>query len=324
VPATLKISKEARIGMTVIAAIVLFIIGFNYLKGKNLFTKSRTFYAVYTRVDGLLPSAPVHVNGLKVGLVDDVFFNPAKENSIIVRFLVTDKSLFVPNNSEVKIISDIFGVRTINLVLGSSIKNASSGDTLIAGMETTFTEAIGNTIKPLQARTESLVASIDSVLEVITNVFNKKTQDGLVSSFESVNSSILKLEHTVNELDLLVTNERSKLGEIFTHLRSITQNLSSNNQKISNLFSNLETISDDVAKSNVKETMEKLQLAIGHFEEVLGKIKDGEGSLGQMATNDSLYKNLESSAKNLDLLLEDMRRNPKRYVHFSVFGKKDK
>jgi phospholipid/cholesterol/gamma-HCH transport system substrate-binding protein len=320
----LTISKEARIGITVSAAILLFIIGFNYLKGKNLFTKARTFYAEYERVDGLLPSAPVQVNGLKVGLVDDVYFNPKRGNSIVVRFLVTDKSLIIPENSEVKIISDLFGVRTINLVLGASQEYAKSGDTLVAGREITFTEAIGNTIKPLQARTESLVASIDSVLEVITNVFNKKTQDGLVSSFESVNSSILKLEHTVTEVDLLVTNERGKLGDIFTHLRSITQNLASNNQKITNLFTNIETISDDVARSNVKETMEKLQLAITHFEHVIGNIKNGEGSLGQMAVNDSLYKNLESGAKNLDLLLEDMRLNPKRYVHFSVFGKKEK
>jgi phospholipid/cholesterol/gamma-HCH transport system substrate-binding protein len=155
-------------------------------------------------------------------------------------------------------------------------------------------------------------------------VFNTKTQDGLVNSFESVNSSILKFEHTVTEFDLLVTNERSKLGRIFSNVESITENLKNNNEKLSHVFANIDQITDDVAKSNVKQTMEDLQKSAAGLKLIVEKTERGEGSIGKLVNNDSLYSNLNRSSENLSKLLEDMKANPKRYVHFSVFGKKDK
>jgi phospholipid/cholesterol/gamma-HCH transport system substrate-binding protein len=112
------------------------------------------------------------------------------------------------------------------------------------------------------------------------------------------------------------------MGDIFSNVRSITENLKNNNDKISNVFNNMEKISDDVAKSNVKQTMNDLSKAVSSFNNILNKIEKGEGSIGQLTANDSLYKNLDASSRNLSLLLEDMKANPKRYVHFSVFGKK--
>jgi phospholipid/cholesterol/gamma-HCH transport system substrate-binding protein len=162
------------------------------------------------------------------------------------------------------------------------------------------------------------------VLVGLNKVFNRKTQDDLVTSFESVSKSINTFEHTVTEFDILVSQEREKLSVIFTNIKSITDNLKNNNEKLSNIFSNLDKISDDVAKSNVKQTMTDLQTSVASLHNVLAKIERGEGSLGQLVSNDSLYNNLESSSKNLSLLLEDLKIHPKRYVHFSVFGKKDK
>ncbi len=145
-----------------------------------------------------------------------------------------------------------------------------------------------------------------------------------MSSFESVNNSIRRFEHTVVEFDLLVTNERTKMSRIFTNVESITDNLKKNNEKLTNVFTNLDKIADDVAKSNVKKTMEDLQSSMASFRELMSKVERGEGSLGKLMNDDSLYLHLDSSSKNLSLLLEDMKAHPKRYVSFSVFGKKDK
>lgn len=317
-----KISKEARVGLVISAGLIMFYFGYNYLKGKNIFSKSRSFYAVFDNVDQLAPTAAVQLNGFKVGVVDDIRFAP-NSYKVIVRFVITEDHVKLPKNSEAHIVSDLLGTRTLQLTLGSAQQLAESGDTIISVRELAITDELKNAIYPIKKQIESLAGSIDTVLKGFNNVFNTKTQDGLVTSFESINKSILKLEHAIGEVDGLVSDERKKLSDIFGNLKSITDNFKNNNDKLSRVFTNLDKISDDIARSNVNKTFTELQGAVGQLNQVLGGIEKGEGSLGQLAKNDSLYKNLESSSKNLDLLLEDLRLHPKRYIHFSVFGKKD-
>lgn len=319
-----KLSHEARVGIVVLAAIAMFYFGINYLKGRNLFSPARSFYALFDDADGLLTSAPVMVNGLQVGVVDDVDFSDGNSNRVVVKFLVSKRSLRIPSDSRAHIKSDLLGTRLLYLEIGQSTDQASRGDTLAGILDQAFTDKITQTIDPLKTKVESLVASIDSVLVIFRGVFNKKTQDGLITSFESINRSIQRFEHTVNEFALLVTNERSKLGTIFSNIRSITENLKNNNEKLNHIFSNFDRISDDIARSNVQQTMTDLQKSMASLQQVASKMERGEGSIGKLLTDDSLYTNLNNSSRNLDLLLEDLRLHPKRYVHFSVFGKKEK
>jgi phospholipid/cholesterol/gamma-HCH transport system substrate-binding protein len=319
----LNISKEARVGLIVTAGLVMFYFGYNFLKGKNIFSTSRTYYAVFDNVDQLLPSAAVQLNGFRVGVVDRIQFAP-NSYKVVVRLVITEDHVKLPENSEAHIVSDLLGTRTLQLTMGNAQKLADPGDTLISVRDLGITDEIKNAIMPIKKQVESLAGSIDTVLKGFNNVFNRKTQDGLSSSFASINNSILRLEHAIGEVDVLVTEERRKLSQIFTNLRSITENFEKNNDKLTNVFTNLDKITDDVAKSNVNKTFSDLQQAIGQLNAVLAGIERGEGSLGQLAKNDSLYNNLESSSKNLSLLLEDLRLHPKRYVQFSVFGRKDK
>jgi phospholipid/cholesterol/gamma-HCH transport system substrate-binding protein len=319
-----NLSKEVRVGLVITLGIVLFYFGFNFVKGKNLFSPSRTYYSKFDNVDQLMPSAQVQLNGLQVGIVDKVYFVGDKSYKIIVKLLIYDDEVLIPEDSEAHIVSDLLGTRTLQLTLGKSKRLAERGDTLKSFREIGITDEIKNAILPLRKQVESLAGSIDTVLVGLNKVFNRKTQDDLVTSFESVSKSINTFEHTVTEFDILVSQEREKLSVIFTNIKSITDNLKNNNEKLSNIFSNLDKISDDVAKSNVKQTMTDLQTSVASLHNVLAKIERGEGSLGQLVSNDSLYNNLESSSKNLSLLLEDLKIHPKRYVHFSVFGKKDK
>ncbi len=319
-----NLSKEVRVGLVITLGIVLFYFGFNFVKGKNLFSPARTYYSKFENVDQLMPSAQVQLNGLQVGIVDKVYFVGDKSYKIIVKILIYDDEVLIPEDSEAHIVSDLLGTRTLQLTLGKSKILAERGDTLQSFREVGITDEIKNAILPLRKQVESLASSIDTVLVGLNKVFNRKTQDNLVTSFESVSRSINTFEHTVTEFDILVSKEREKLGSIFTNVKSITDNLKNNNEKLGNIFSNLDKIADDVAKSNVKQTMAELQSSLSSLNHVLAKIERGEGSLGQLVSNDSLYNNLESSSKNLSLLLEDLKIHPKRYVHFSVFGKKDK
>jgi phospholipid/cholesterol/gamma-HCH transport system substrate-binding protein len=318
-----KISREIKVGIVVTIGLLVFYFGFNYLKGKNIFSRARTYYAVFDNVDQLLPSASVQLNGFQIGIVDQIYFAP-NSYRVIVKILVNDRHVQIPKNSEAHIVSDLLGTRTLSIALGSDRNLAESGDTLIAVRDLGISDELKNAIMPIKKQVESLAGSIDTVIRGFNNVFNRNTQTGLVSTFESMNGSMRRLEHAVTEADLLISSERIKLGNILSNVKSISDNLNNNNQKLSNIFSNLDRITDDVAKSNVKETMTNLQQSITQLNKVLGGIERGEGSVGQLVKNDSLYNNLESSTRNLNLLLEDLRLNPKRYVQVSVFGKKDK
>ncbi len=320
----MTISREIRVGILVTAGIAMLYIGLNFLKGKNIFSRSRTYYAVFEDVDQLMVSATVQVNGFKVGIVDEVRFSSKNSNKVLVKFLITEDNLVIPDDTEAHIVSDLLGSRTLDLQLGASNLPANSGDTLTSVIDRGITDEIKSALLPLKVKIENLASSVDTVLSGLNNVFNKKTQDGLVNSFESVNSSILRFEHTVTEFDLLVTNERGKLSRIFSNVESITENLKNNNEKLSSVFANIDRITDDVAKSNVKQTMDDLQKSMKSLKAIVEKTERGEGSLGKLIVDDSLYTNLNQSSLNLSLLLEDMKANPKRYVHFSVFGKGEK
>lgn len=320
----MTISREIRVGILVTAGIILLYFGLNFLKGKNIFSSSNSFYAVFENVDMLMPSARVLINGFQVGIVDEVKFESSTSKKVLVKFLITESNVNLPKDSEAHIVSDLLGTRTLDIKVGTSSQLAEHGDTLISFMDRGITDEIKSALMPLKVQIESLAGSVDTVLTGLNRVFNKKTQDGLVSSFESVNNSIRRFEHTVVEFDLLVTNERTKMARIFSNVESITENLKNNNEKLSNVFANLDKISDDVAKSNVKKTMEDLQSSMASFRELMAKAERGEGSLGKLMHDDSLYLHLDSSSKNLSLLLEDMKAHPKRYVSFSVFGKKNK
>jgi len=318
-----KISREIKVGIVVTVGLLVFYFGFNYLKGKNIFARARTYYAVFDNVDQLLPSASVQLNGFQIGIVDQIYFAP-NSYKVIVKMLVNDKHVQIPKNSEAHIVSDLLGTRTLSIALGTDQKLAESGDTLIAVRELGISDELKNAIMPIKKQVESLAGSIDTVIRGFNNVFNRNTQSGLVSTFESMNGSMRRLEHAIAETDMLISSERQKLGSILSNVKAITDNLKDNNQQLSNIFGNLDRITDDVAKSNVKETMTNLQQSIAQLNKVLGSIERGEGSIGQLVKNDSLYNNIESSTHNLNLLLEDLRLNPKRYVQVSVFGKKDK
>ena len=320
----MTISREIRVGLLVTAGIAMLYIGLNFLKGKNIFSRSRTYFAVFEDVDQLMVSATVQVNGFKVGIVDEVRFSSKSSTKVLVKFLITEDNLVIPDDTEAHIVSDLLGSRTLDLQLGTSNLPAESGDTLTSVIDRGITDEIKSALLPLKVKIENLAGSVDTVLSGLNNVFNKKTQDGLVNSFESVNTSILRFEHTVTEFDLLVTNERGKLSRIFSNVESITENLKNNNEKLSSVFANIYRITDDVAKSNVKQTMEDLQKSMQSLKAIVEKTERGEGSLGKLIVDDSLYTNLNQSSMNLSLLLEDMKANPKRYVHFSVFGKGEK
>jgi phospholipid/cholesterol/gamma-HCH transport system substrate-binding protein len=315
----LKYKREISIGLVFIIALALFIWGFNYLKGFNLFKEQRVLYAVYDKVSGLTKANPVSINGLKVGQVSDIYFEPDFSGKIIVE-LTIETQLPIPKNSVALIYSsDLMGSKAIDLKLGTDTALVINGDTLLNKVEASLKEAVNQQIQPLKAKAEELIMSIDSVVTVIKQIFNEQARENLTSSLASVQATFENLESASYNLDLMIAAEKERFGEIMSNLESITTTIRENEENIDNIISNFSVISDSLAQAEIPQTFANINSAVSDVAEIVQKIENGEGTIGMLVNDDQLYRNLEKSAEQLSLLLEDFRVNPKRYVRFSLF-----
>jgi len=320
----MKIKKEVKVGFIMLLSIGLLFWGANFLKGMNILNKSRHFYSVYQQIGGLSTSNPVLINGFKVGQVEEIKFLPDYSGELVVKFAITDPHFAIPKDTKAKITSDLLGSKSIQLQLGRSSIAAQSADTLTSDIEPTLSDAVNQQIAPLKAKAEDLIQQVDSAILIVSSIFNDKARTDLNSSFSSIRSSLEIFERTMGRVDVLVIEERQHIKNIFKNIESITKNFAENNEKLTATLDNVEAITDSLAGSNLKETVANASIAMQQVAELMEKVNSGQGSLGALMNNDTLYTNIEAAANDLDKLLLDMRLNPERYVHFSIFGRRNK
>jgi phospholipid/cholesterol/gamma-HCH transport system substrate-binding protein len=319
----MRLSKEARTGLIITVGIVLLFWGLNYLKGKDFFTSQKLVYAIYPQVDGLLTSNPVQVNGLKIGLIRSLTLLTEQNGKVLVSMHI-NKKVHIPANSIAEIFStDLLGSKGIRIVMGNSANELQDGDTLISNIQKSLPEEVSAQVAPIKLKAESILLSLDSVLLVLREVFNENTKNSLRRSFESISNSLLSIEHITSSMDTVMAKE-GRLKVIFENLESITTNIKENNEKITTMIENFAAISDTIARSHISETLENTKKTLEQTSGIMSKVNSGEGTLGQLANNDSLYNNLTATAHSLDLLLNDFRNNPRKYLNVSLisFGKK--
>lgn len=311
----MKLRNEVKVGILVTAALAALLWGLNYLKGKDVFKSRNKFYAVYQSVDGLVASNPVFMNGFRIGIVNDITFMPDKSGQLLVSLLIED-DIFVSRNSVARIYnSDLIGTKALRIDLGNSPEALQTGDTLAAELETGLADKVGKELTPLREKTERLIVSIDSMVNMLKKVMDPATQHNL-------QSGVAHMNNTMAAFDQMLNSDKGKLKIMLDNLASITTNLRENNQQITNILENLSAVSDTLAGEHFANTVMNAEKVMEQTQAMLVKINNGEGSLGQLVNDKSLYTNLDSTAINLDALLKDLKENPKRYVHFSVFGKK--
>lgn len=316
----MKVKKEVKIGLLVTSALVALLYGVNYLKGVDMFTGVHTYYALYSRVDGLTPSGDVLLNGVKVGQVRKIDFLQDRSGNIVATIQVR-RDVFISKGSTARIVSsDLLGGRAVEILLGSDKNAASPGDTLFSDMQSTLSDQM----LPIKDRAESLLASLDTLAGSLNQVFNEQNRKNLNSGLENLEKSLANLESISGSVDNMLSSDQGKLKRMIDNLESISSNMRNNNEELTNVLENFSAISDTIAAANLSKTIANTSQAMERFSNVMNKINQGEGTIGQLMTNDSLYQAIEKSAKDLDLLIVDLKENPKRYVHFSVFGKKDK
>jgi phospholipid/cholesterol/gamma-HCH transport system substrate-binding protein len=315
----LKFKKEFLTGLMIMFSGILAYWGINFLKGMNVFSHEDIYFAQYDDVDGLMTTNPVLISGLKVGQIKDVYFVEDKPSDVIVEIMIT-KDIKIPSNSLAKIISsDLMGSKALVIIPSTSSEYAISGDTLMSEREISFQDAINRELEPIKKRAEKLMSDVDTLLAVVHGAIKGKSGNNIAESLERILNTIKYLEETSGAVSEIVVQEQTRFSIIMKNLESITTNFDKNQENLNHIIQNFTSISDTIAKANIAETIASTQKTISDFDKILQQINSGEGSLGLLLKNDSLYYELMSSSKNLDLLLEDIRKNPKRYINVSVF-----
>lgn len=314
----MKYKKEIKTGIVVVCAVALFVYGFNFLKGRDIFSSDKDLYAVYSNIDGLSSNNTVQINGFKVGTVRDVKMDP-KTNMLIVHFIITDENAIITDSSECQIFSDgLLGYKAIKILSRSGGKPVKDGDTLRGTNETGLKDQVSEMVLPLKKKMEGLVASVDSVVQIFQAVLNQNAREDLVASFASIRNSLATFEKTSLRLDTMVAAEKDRFGDIMGKIQSISTNLAANNEPLTRAINNFANISDSIAKSQLKTVIDSASSVMARTAVIMDKINKGEGTLGLLINDKKLYNDIVKSNLDLDALIIDLKAHPKRY--FSIFG----
>ncbi|MEM9000699.1 MAG: MlaD family protein [Bacteroidota bacterium] len=306
----MKLSREVKTGIIVLVGIALFILGYSYLKSNSIFDNSKTFYAVYDHVGGLRQGTQVSINGLVVGNVSSIRFKDAS-GKLVVTFTVSEDFEFSKNSKAELYDTGIIGGKGIQIQPvfdGADI--ARSGDTLQSNTKPGLTELVQQKLTPLQMKVEGAVSHADTLLMNVNTILDDRTKAELKQSIAGLNVLIQSFQGSAGQLNALLKDNQEEIDSTIKNFNQMTTNFSK--------------LSHDLSESGLDETLKKLQASLANFNAVLEKVERGEGALGKLANDDELYENLSSASRQLDLLLQDFRLNPKRYVNVSVFGKKQK
>ena len=315
----MKIRKEIFVGLMVLLTGGMLYWGVNYLKGMNIFSEEGIYYAVYPNVDGLMVTNPVMINGLKVGQIKDVYFEEDRPSDVIVEIMIT-QNIKIPSNSLAKIISsDIMGSKALSIIPGDATSYAVTGDTLEAKVEESITDAINRELQPIKMKAENVMGSIDTLLTVLQGVMGGKNGRNFSESLQRVLNTMRNLEETSLSFNDMMIREKPRFVRIVENLESITSNLDENKAYITSIIHNFSSISDTLAKVHFQETMAHTDKSIRDFDAILQQINSGSGSLGLLLKNDSLYDALNNSSRDLDILIKDIKENPKKYLKISIF-----
>ncbi len=306
----LKFTQEVKVGLLTLGSLIVLVLGYNYLKGSNLFSNLQHVYAVYNNVTGLTDSKPVLINGFQVGKVAEMNLMP--DGHVLARLDIA-KNYKIPKNSVARLESmDLLGAKAVVLLLGTSQELLQSGDTLEGQSQKTLSESLA----PLQNQTQQLMIRIDTFLTSLNSVINPKFQKNIDKSMTSVAGILQNLEIASKE----VNKGLPVLNSTIQNFSMITKNFKDNNKNIDSTFTNLKLFTNKLAGSSPDRTINQLNTALKNLEGLLEKMNSGQGSMGSLINDKALYNNLTSSTENLNRLMIDLKANPKRYVSFSVFG----
>ena len=306
----MKFSNEIKTALLFIFGLSLFFIGFSYLKSNDVFVSDRLFYGIYDNTEGLLNGTPVTINGYEVGSVENSkLMYP--DGKILVTFRVENDFPFSKNSIAQIYESGLIGGKALAIIPAfDDVAKAQSGDTLQTAVAPGLTDLVNEKLSPLQEKIESMIVHADSVLISFKNVMDAERQEALRQSIDQFSETTAALTTLTNALNSSVNDSDGALNNTFDALARASENAAA--------------ITDSLQQAPLAATIRMLENSAINLSDITSKVSAGEGTLGKLVQSDSLVNALNDTNLQVQLLLQDMRLNPKRYVHFSLFSKKDK
>lgn len=315
----MKLKTETKVGIIAVVTIVILVWGINFLKGKDLFGRQHTYYAVYEDIGGLLPTSYVFINGMKVGQVSDIAYSDPQMKTFIVKFEIPS-NLSLPDNSVAEVYnSDILGSKAMRVVMGDSKKMLNPGDTMLSHAEGSMFSEVGKLLNPYIDRLDNIISNADTVVASLKDITNEETQRNFHSAMNNINAISARLSSLSSNLDNMVYREKDKIHNIIESVDTLASTLRNNSRRLDNIVANFSSISDDVAKANVGQTLDNLNKTIDDLSATMRKINNGKGNVGKLLDDENLYDNLQKTIGDLDKLVNDIQNNPKKYINVSVF-----
>jgi len=318
----MTISNETKVGSLTAISIVLLILGFNFLKGRNLTIKTMHFYAVFENIEGLTSSNAVVINGKQVGTVYST--DGGEDMRKITVALTLNQSIKIPDNSIAVITPSVLGITSIEIKLGDSKVYKKEGDTLTSIASKGMLADAFQKIDPVLIEVSSMIRALDSVLVTVNGVFDINTKNNIKSVMANLNNTTASLAISSASLQSILNTESGALAKTLNNVSEITGTLKNSDKKIDQTITNLETTTSKLSKLDLEKTLTTINVTISELKNTIEKVNSDKGSIGLLINDPKLYNNLSATSNKLNLLLDDVRVHPKRYINVSVFGKKDK
>lgn len=299
----MKISNETKVGVLAAVSITILILGYNFLKGENVFTTENEFVAVYKQVDGLFASNPVVINGYKVGRVSEVKMDNKTLNLYVI--LKVPDDIKVPRNTVAKIINnDLLGSKAVELIMGDSIAFAKNGDTLVSTKDPGMAQAISSILTPLNDKVNNILGGLEPALK----------DDKLGKAITSLTQTLEEFKQSAAKINGILADNDDKIAGIVSNLEGLSRDLKKSSPKIDSIVTQLDKTSQDLSQLDLKATIAKINTTVAELSTLLSKVNAGEGSLGKLAKDDALYTNINKATLQLDALLKDIEKYPRRYT----------
>lgn len=296
-------TKEVKIALVAIAGVVVLFFGMNFLKGLNIFSSEDNYYVQFSDITGLSSSSPVYADGFKVGVVKDIIYDYTHTEGSKV-LIGVDKQLRIPQGSSAEIVSDMLGNVKVNLLLANNPREKVAPGGLIKGM---INDGAMGKLQDMVPAVEKMLPKLDSIMASLNAILADPA-----------------IRQSLHNVQTITDNLTTSTAQLNTLMAGLNKNVPGMMAKANNVLDNTETLTANLAAVDVASTMRQVDQTIANVQQLTAKLNSKEGSLGLLMNDTQLYDNLNSTMRNADSLVIDLRQHPKRYVHFSVFGRKDK
>ena len=320
----MKLKKEFLIGIVTLVGISVLIVGSFFLKGQEIWKSRFVYYSVFSNSEGLSTGRPVNLNGLQVGIITNINFQKNNLNNIVVEFELTDPNVFkLKKGSLVLLNSDLLSGSYLDISWGDSLDYYNSRDTIPSSVSLALEDQINERLIPLEKKTNELISTADSAIKTIEAIFSRNT-DNLDESFDGIKNSIKNLEKVSLQIRSLIRSEKDNITQIVSNIETVTSNLKESNEAINKILSNTAQLSDSLVASDIKGTINNAKQSLEEVNMILYDIKNGDGTLTRLINDSTVYLSVTQMIDEATRLVENIKTEPKRYVQFSIFGKKDK